>query len=1071
MFRSVKQGGHTEEAASDLMSKHGLNKIVVDVEPLYDFIVKEVLDPVVLFQFFCLYACLYFRNMVTYLTYLVMMIQSCSTRISMTRKNMLEVKYLAEAPSHNEVEVMRNDKIKKIKTEEIVIGDVVLVDDDANVPCDLVLLRGQVIVNEAVLTGESMPLQKFPLPATSEMFEVMQREPLDPDDPNIKKHVLFSGTTVVARTGAVRSLEEDKKQEDVDNQNLNLRMNRDEKKSHTTTRGLVFGIAVRTGSATTGGQMLKDILFPNKVNFKLDDQYPYFLMLMGVYAVFLFISQAVIMGFDISAFFYGVNSLSQSLPIWAPLFISISQAKSSKRLEETKSVYTLSHPRIPIAGKIRVMCWDKTGTLTRDGIDFVGAHCVEKDGTTLAKQVEWVNRPGGKYPDREGRRRLLYQGMTCCHSLTVISTLEGKKIVGSGLEKNMLAATGWHLSNSIDHNNQERLCIAPPPYSGDFDLTHLPKLLVVRLFQFDHVRQTMSAIVAELDEESGKPILPLRIFTKGSFEKVSKVCNLTSVEISNSSNIYSSKGMYVLGLGSKLLVDTNGEPITEEACMMMSRDDVETAQDFLGLLLFRNEPKADARDAILRLREGKIRNVIITGDTALTAAYVASSVGIVDAKRPMLLGDMKDGVLSFTEGVSGPKHTLENIINNYAFTDIAITSSAFEYIKNTLLCEAIDSYIIDFTEEQYEEMASWTVLDDLLPRIRIFSRMTPNNKVEVVRKFMDRGFITGMCGDGGNDCAALKTAHAGIAMSDSEASVVSAFNAKLKTVCSIPNLIAEGRSSLVTAMAFHKMLTVYGILVTSSKVLGILFSGSIMGEMGFLFIDCIILVVVTRTMAEAEPLEKLDPRNPSGSLLGPSTAISVLFTVAADLFFFFLLYYVMYNIVGIPSSFEWNKTLPGWMWWLRSENFEAASIFLWLATQLLNTAFIFSFGGSHRKHVFTNVNFTIIWALVNGLLLYLLFGGPNRLTCLFRVNCDDATAKTLTSPLLSLVSFSGDGSGFRGQGGHNIFPSSWCSALCGIILANVAVNTCFHYFVMLGNPTEWYRRKYLDNKGKNFLRP
>lgn len=44
------------------------------------------------------------------------------------------------------------------------------------------------------------------------------------------------------------------------------------------------------------------------------------------------------------------------------------------------------------------------------------------------------------------------------------------------------------------------------------------------------------------------------------------------------------------------------------------------------------------------------------------------------------------------------------------------------------------------------------------------------------------GLIVGMCGDGGNDCGALRAAHAGIALSEAEASVVSPFTSKDKSV-------------------------------------------------------------------------------------------------------------------------------------------------------------------------------------------------------------------------------------------------------------------------------------------------
>lgn len=52
----------------------------------------------------------------------------------------------------------------------------------------------------------------------------------------------------------------------------------------------------------------------------------------------------------------------------------------------------------------------------------------------------------------------------------------------------------------------------------------------------------------------------------------------------------------------------------------------------------------------------------------------------------------------------------------------------------------------------------------------------------VANMHRDSGLIVGMCGDGGNDCGALRTAHAGIALSEAEASVVSPFTSQDKSV-------------------------------------------------------------------------------------------------------------------------------------------------------------------------------------------------------------------------------------------------------------------------------------------------
>lgn len=57
-------------------------------------------------------------------------------------------------------------------------------------PCDFVLLSGSCIVNESMLTGESVPVIKNGITMTSELY--------DPDDPDkSKKHTLYSGTKVI----------------------------------------------------------------------------------------------------------------------------------------------------------------------------------------------------------------------------------------------------------------------------------------------------------------------------------------------------------------------------------------------------------------------------------------------------------------------------------------------------------------------------------------------------------------------------------------------------------------------------------------------------------------------------------------------------------------------------------------------------------------------------------------------------------------------------------------------------------------------------------------------------------
>jgi cation-transporting ATPase 13A3/4/5 len=56
-----------------------------------------------------------------------------------------------------------------------------------------------------------------------------------------------------------------------------------------------------------------------------------------------------------------------------------------------------------------------------------------------------------------------------------------------------------------------------------------------------------------------------------------------------------------------------------------------------------------------------------------------------------------------------------------------------------------------------------------------------------------------MCGDGANDCAALKQADAGISLSQAEASIAAPFTCSNPNIECVPELLKEGKSALSTA--------------------------------------------------------------------------------------------------------------------------------------------------------------------------------------------------------------------------------------------------------------------------------
>lgn len=88
------------------------------------------------------------------------------------------------------VNVMKNgDERNLIQTasSDLVPGDVIEIPENCLLPCDLCLLTGTCIVNEAMLTGESIPVIKNSIPYTNDIF--------DPESDS--KYILYGGTKVI----------------------------------------------------------------------------------------------------------------------------------------------------------------------------------------------------------------------------------------------------------------------------------------------------------------------------------------------------------------------------------------------------------------------------------------------------------------------------------------------------------------------------------------------------------------------------------------------------------------------------------------------------------------------------------------------------------------------------------------------------------------------------------------------------------------------------------------------------------------------------------------------------------
>lgn len=67
--------------------------------------------------------------------------------------------------------------------------------------------------------------------------------------------------------------------------------------------------------------------------------------------------------------------------------------------------------------------------------------------------------------------------------------------------------------------------------------------------------------------------------------------------------------------------------------------------------------------------------------------------------------------------------------------------------------------------------------------------MSPDEKHELVEKLQSIDYCCGFCGDGANDCGALKAADVGISLSEAEASVAAPFTSRVFDIRCVPDVI------------------------------------------------------------------------------------------------------------------------------------------------------------------------------------------------------------------------------------------------------------------------------------------
>lgn len=205
-----------------------------------------------------------------------------------------------------------------------------------------------------------------------------------------------------------------------------------------------------------------------------------------------------------------------------------------------------------------------------------------------------------------------------------------------------------------------------------------------------------------------------------------------------------------------------------------------------------------------------------------------------------------------------------------------------------------------------------------------------------------------MCGDGANDCGALKAAHAGISLSEAEASVASPFTSAQPNISCVPKLIKEGRCALVTSFGVFKYMAAYSL--TQFVSIMILYSiDTNLTDLQFLWIDLFLITVFAiffgRTDSYHGPLAAYSP---PAALLSLAPVMSLLLHMFIVIIFqAFSFFYVQQQSWFVP----YNTSLADEDIFGCYENYAVFSVSQF---QYIVLALVFSRGPPFRQHVYSN---------------------------------------------------------------------------------------------------------------------
>ncbi|WP_339225398.1 calcium-translocating P-type ATPase, SERCA-type [Paenibacillus sp. FSL H8-0332] len=483
--------------------------------------------------------------------------------------------------SSPQARVRRGGQVTEIKSEELVPGDLVLLEAGNVVPADVRLLEAASLkTEEAALTGESLPSEK-------------------------QAGVLEGSDLVIG-----------------DRTNMAYM-------SSSVTYGRGVGVVTATGMDTEVGRIAGFISEAENeitpLQKKLDELGKYFTFIILGVCVVIFIVGWLEGRELLDMLLTSISLAVAAIPEGLPAIVTIILALGVQRMAKRKAIIR-KLPAVETLGSTEIICSDKTGTLTLNKMTveklYVGGETVEADAGLS-------EIPGGE---------LLLQAMTLCNDSSID---DSGGAAGESSPEKPVQGSGTRSGKAILGDPTETALVDYALSIGTHKRELEQRYPRVGELPFDSDRKLMTTI-HKLDNGQFRVLTkgaPDVLVSKCSHIYEDGVAVPLTEEhtrrITASNKELADEALRVLAFAYRDEASLPAAPspeVTEQALV------------FVGLTGMIDPPREEVRDAVAVCRRAGIRPVMITGDHRDTAAAIAKRLGIIEDDQAVLTGRELDRI-------------------------------------------------------------------------------------------------------------------------------------------------------------------------------------------------------------------------------------------------------------------------------------------------------------------------------------------------------------------------------------------------------------------------------------------